>query len=218
MRKSSLALLAAMALLVGACGASGDGGAADQTTSTSEPSSTTVDGSTDADADDTTTTTEDVGGDLVGVDDWAEGFCGSFESWLEGITASGEGLQDSIAPGDLDGAKVAIVGLFGDVADQTRELIDEIEVIGAPDIDDGEEFLADLLGRFEAFHAAIEAALSDAEAVSTTDPASFQATITELLATFQTETEAVGNSFAELDAQYGNAELDAAVTSACSFM
>lgn len=216
MRKSLLALLAVLALFAGACGASGDDDAADDTTSTSASSATS-----EPEDDETTTTTEDEdegSGDLVDVEDWAVEFCGNFETWLDGITASGDTVGDAITPGDLEGAKTAIVGLFDDVSGQTRTLIDAIEAGGAPDIDDGEDFLADLIGKFEDFHTAIEDAKAEAEGVSTADPTAFQATITELVSTFQTETQTVGNSFSELDAEYGDADLDAAVRDACTFM
>lgn len=219
MRKSLLALLAVLALFAGACGASGDDDAADETTSTSASSATTETEPDDTEPEETTTTTEDEpSGDLVEVEAWAAEFCGNFEAWLNGITASGESVGDAITPGDLEGAKTAIVGLFDDVSGQTETLIGQLEAGGAPDIDDGEAFLDDLLGKFEDFHAAIETAKSEAEGVSTADPAAFQATITELVSTFQTETQTVGDSFSELDAEYGDLELDAAVRDACTFM
>ena len=101
---------------------------------------------------------------------------------------------------------------------ETRTLIDEIEAGGAPDIDDGEGFQADLIEKFEDFHTAIDTARAEAEAASTADPVAFQSTISDLIATFQTETQTVGNSFSELDAKYGDVALDSAVRDACSFM
>jgi hypothetical protein len=225
MRKPLLAVLAVLALFAGACGASGDDDSADETTSTTAAAETTddttstTDDTEDTEPDETTTTEDDdASGDLVDVEEWATEFCGDFESWLDGINASSEGVQEGITPGDLEGAKSAIVGLFTDVSGQTRTLIDEIEAGGAPDIDDGEAFHEDLLTKFEDFYTAIDTARSEAEAASTADPAAFQTTISDLVATFQTETETVGNSFSELDAKYGDADLDAAVSASCSFM
>ena len=213
MRKHLAVLLAALVLLGGACGASGDDDSADATT-TEVPSSSTE---TTETTEPTTTTTEPAS-DLVEVEVWAGGFCGSFETWLNGVNGAGEALQSSIAPGDLEGARAAIVGLFTDVSGRTRTLIDELDALGAPDIDDGEAFHQALLGKFEAFHATIETARGEAEVASTADPETFQTTISDLVATFQTETQAVGNSFSELDATYGDAALDAAMRDACTFM
>ncbi len=220
MRKLLLALLAVLALFAGACSSSGDDDAGSTTTTASAPD--------EAEGDETTTTgaeegdgdqggDEEPASDLVEVEAWADNFCGDFQAWLDGVKAASEGLSGSIAPGDIEGAKAAIVGLFDDVAGQTDTLITEIEDGGAPDIDDGEEFLADLVTKFEEFHAAITEAGAEAEAVDTADPAAFQATITELVSTFQAETETVGNSFSELDARYPDQDLNAAVTSSCSF-
>jgi hypothetical protein len=225
MRMLLLAMVAVIALTAGACSSSGDDEPAATTTGAGTPG-TSLDGSEEAsgvDVDDGDAGADRPGDDgpptgLVAVDEWADNFCGDFQAWLDGVKGASEGLSSSISPGDIDGAKAAIVGLFDDVAAQTDTLISEIEDGGAPDIDDGEDFLADLVARFEAFHAAISGAATEADAVDTADPAAFQATITELVSTFQAETEAVGSSFAELDAQYADPELNEAVSSACSFL
>lgn len=223
MRRSLSALLAVLALVfVSACGASGgDDDAADETTTTEASGDATTTSEPDED-DDTTTTTEDddeqPSGDLVEVEAWADDFCGSFETWLDEVQAASGSVTDSITPGDMEGAKAAIINLFGTVATHTETLIGDIESGGAPDIDDGDDFLDDLIVKFEDFHAAIETARAEAETVSTSDPVAFQNEFTELLATFQTETETVGNSFSELDAKYSDRDLNAAVESSCDFL
>jgi hypothetical protein len=223
MRTFLLALLAVIVLITGACSSSGDDEPASTTTGAGAPG-TSEDGNEEASDVEAGEAGADRPGDdgpstdLVAVEEWADNFCGDFQAWLDGVKGASEGLSSSISPGDIDGAKAAIVGLFDDVAAQTDTLISEIEDGGAPDIDDGEDFLADLVARFEAFHAAISGAGTEADAVDTADPAAFQATITELVSTFQAETEAVGSSFTELDAQYADAELNEAVSSSCSFL
>lgn len=222
MRKLLLALLAVLALFAGACSSSGDDDTA--STTTASPAGSEDDGegaettTTGSDEEDDQGGDEEPPSDQVEVEAWAENFCGDFQAWLDGVKAASEGLSGSITPGDIEGAKAAIVGLFDDVAGQTETLITEIEDGGAPAIDDGEDFLADLVAKFEEFHAAITEAGTEAEAVDTSDPAGFQATITELVSTFQAETETVGNSFSELDARYPDPDLNAAVTSSCSFL
>ncbi len=225
MRRSLSALLAVLALVfVSACGASGgDDDAAEETTTTTIADDTTEDTAAEdeGDDDDETTTTEsddEPSGGGVEVEAWADDFCGSFETWLDEVQAASSGVTDSITPGDMEGAKTAIINLFGTVATHTETLIGEIESAGAPDIDDGDDFLADLIVKFEDFHAAIETARAQAETVSTTDPVAFESEFTALLATFQSETETVGNSFSELDAKYSDRDLNAAVESACSFL
>lgn len=216
-RSSIAPVLAVVALALGACGASGSDDDADDTTTTSVADDRTS--TTGEEQEDTTTTTEEsASGDLVDVEVWAEQFCGDFEGWLDAITAAGESVGDAVQPGDIEGAKTAIVGLFDDVAGETDAFIEAMEEGGAPDIDDGEAFLDDLVEKFEAFRDAMVTAGEQAEAADTADPAAFQATITELISDFQTETETVGASFSELDAVYGDRELDAAVDEACTFM
>jgi hypothetical protein len=219
MPRSTLApVLAVVALALGACGASGSDDDADDTTTTAVADDADTSTTEDEQDDTTTTTEESASGDLVDVEVWAEQFCGDFEGWLDAITAAGESVGDAVQPGDIEGAKTAIVGLFDDVADETDTFIEALEEGGAPDIDDGEAFLDDLVEKFEAFRDAMVTAGDQAEAADTSDPAAFQATITELISDFQTETETVGASFSELDAVYGDRDLDAAVDEACTFM
>ena len=220
MRRHLISLLAIIVLAVGACGTSDGNESADETTTESPSTGSGQAGEGGEGEGGNTATSGDRGGsgDLTEVNGWADDFCTSFEAWLEGITTAAGGLADGIVPGDLAAAKAVIVALFDDVAAQTTTLVDEVDRIGAPDIDGGERFAAELLDRFKDFGSAIEVARSDAEAVSTSDPTSFQAAVSELIATFQAETEAVGNSFAELSAGHGSAELDGALNAACSFM
>ena len=222
MRKPFLAIVAVTALLfVNGCGQSGDSDAADDPTTTAAASDDTSDDKGDDKGDDKATTTtgsDEPSGDLVSVDKWATEFCGNFEGWLDAVKAAGESVGAGLTPGDIEGAKTAIVGLFDNVASETNDLIGAIEQGGAPDIDNGEDFLDELLAKFEAFHSAIASASSDAKAVSTSDPAEFEAKITELVSTFQTETEAVGNSFAELDALYPDEDFQDAMSDACTFI
>lgn len=221
MRKILAIVFLVLAATVGAaCGADGGDESADPTTTTTTGAPET----TEADEPDDTTTTEveettmtEPGGGDIDVEVWAADFCGNFTGWITALQTASSGVTEGLAPGDLGGGKTAIVGLFSTVADETTTLISSIEEGGAPDIEDGDALVDDLLVRFEDFGDAIETAETEAAALPTDDGAAFQSEVTRITGTFETEITEVTDSFAELDTDYPSAELQSALTESCDF-
>lgn len=213
MRKT-ISIVAAVAALtfLGACGTSGgdDSSSVDPTTTaaTSEETTTT-------EAEETTTTEAE--SDTVEVAEWATSFCGSFDTWLSEIEDASNSVGGSITPGDAEGAKDAIAGLFGQASDATQTLIAEMEAAGAPDIEDGDQLVDDLIEKFNAFDEAALDAQADSEALATDDLTAFQSEAEELTTRFQDEVNTVADSFSEIDTKYPSQELNDELTSACNF-
>ena len=199
MRKIVASALAMLSLiLAAACGVSGS-----EATSTTKAPSTTA----------SETTTTEAPSDQIPVADWADAFCGNFGDWLDGIKAAGNDAGTGLSGGDLNGAKEAIVGLFDTASSVTQTLLTSLEEGGFPDMARGDQFVKDLIGKFEDFDQAIGAAKDGTNALDTTDRAKFRTDVTALLATFDKETAAVGDSFGELDTKYRSSELQAALSS-----
>ena len=215
MRKTLGTLVAVLSLtLISACGASGSDEDAD--TTTTEASSETTEATTETtEAEETTTTEEESSGDGVAVDEWAEGFCGNFSTWIEDIQTASSDVSSGLAPGDVEGGKAAIVGLFETASVTTEDLIGTLEEGGAPDIEDGEGLVEDLTGKFVDFNDAIEAAKGEAENLPT-EPQAFSTEVSTLVSAFQDEVTEVSGSFAELDAKYPSRELQAALSESCT--
>jgi ABC-type glycerol-3-phosphate transport system substrate-binding protein len=209
-----LAILTAAALLtlLGACGTSGgnDDAGSDETTTTAAADETTT-----APEEEETTTTE-AESDAVDVDEWAAGFCGSFSTWLDEIQAASSDVGSQVTAGDLESAQAAISTLFGTASDVTETLITDLEDLGAPDIDDGEQLVADLGDKFQGFVDAADTAQADTDALDL-DPATFEEQANGLVERFQAEVSAVGDSFGEIDAAYPSPELNAAISESCDF-
>jgi hypothetical protein len=212
MRKT-ISIVAAVAALtfLGACGTSGGDDSSDDTTTTAAASEET----TTTEAEETTTTEAD--SDTVEVSEWAASFCGSFDTWLGEIEDASSSVGDNITPGDVEGAKDAIAGLFGTASDATQTLIAEMEAAGAPDIEDGDQLVEDLIEKFNAFDEAALDAKADSEALSTDDLTAFQADAEALTTRFQDEVNTVADSFSEIDADYPSQELNEELNSACNF-
>ena len=198
MRRSAASALALLSLaLVAGCGASGD-----KATATTAPSTTAAE-----------TTTTETPSDEVSVTEWADGFCETFGDWLDGIKQAGDDAGSGLSGGDLEGAKEAIVGLFDSASSVTRTLLTSLSEGGSPDIAKGDQFVEDLMGKFEDFDQAISAAKDGTNALDTADRAKFGQDVKALLATFDKVTAAVGDSFGELDSKYPSSELQTALSS-----
>jgi hypothetical protein len=210
MRKTIPVLMAAAALtFLGACGASGG---SDDAKKSEDPTTTA------APKEETTTTEADQGDDeTVAVDEWADTFCGSFSTWLDDIQTASSGVADNVTPGDIDSAKTAIADLFGTASEATQTLIDELESGGAPDIDDGDQLVEDLVEKFQAFDDAAQKAKADTEDLASDDISTFQSEADELTTTFQDEVGKVADSFSEIDSKYKSEELNAELDKACDF-
>ncbi len=209
MRTSLGALVTALALTATvSCGASDGDAADDPTTPTGAEASTTT-----TEADETTTEPEVEGVDL---EEWAVGFCADFEGWLAAIEETSTGVGDGIEASNLNGRKTALVEMFEASSALTDDLIAAVEDGGAPAIEDGEELVDDLVGKFEAFGTAIASAQTEAEALATGARPAFEAEVRALQASYADEVTKVGESFAELDEDYPDPELSAALSEACS--
>lgn len=215
MRKTTLALLTVVALaFVSACGASGGDDAASSTSKAPASDASTTKG--DVTTTEAAVTTTEAGTDKVAVKKWANGFCGSFQGWLDDVQAAGSSVGDSIKPGDISGAKAAIVNMFTTVSRDTQSLISSLEDGGSPDIKRGDDFVSELIGKFQKFDDAIITAKGEAEGLPLDNPTEFKSQVDALVATFTAETQSVGDSFGELDSKFQSAELNAAIGESCN--
>jgi hypothetical protein len=170
---------------------------------------------TSSGSDEATTTTTEV--KVVPVATWADTFCGSFSTWLADIEKASNTVGDDVDQGDVDAAKTAIADLFGTASTATQTLISDMKADGAPDITDGDQLVADLIEKFEAFDAAANDAKTEAGSLPDGDVDEFKAAATELTDQFQDEISTVADSFTEIDKNYPSAELSKELTSACDF-
>jgi hypothetical protein len=194
MRRSiarALALLLALSLLA-ACSSDGDGGSED--------------GGEDGGSADTVTAPAD----------YAEGLCtaiGDFQADLE--TQSTE-FQDAFTGGtpSPDDAKDTLSSFVAELSDRTQELIDDVEALGTPDVENGEDVRSALTGAFEQVVVAFEEAEADIDGLSTADPAALAQGFTEVASKLQAAGTEISTSFDDLQSP----ELDdaAADVEACS--
>jgi len=194
MRRSfvrALALLLALTL-VAACGGDDDGGGA-------------------GDGDDGGTS------DQVTVPaDYAEGLCTAIGDFQEDLQQQSTEFQNAFGSGtpSPEQAKDTLATFVGDLSTRTQQLIDEVDALGTPDVDNGEEVRETLTSAFERVVEAFDQAEADIDALSTDDPAALAEGFTEVGTQLQAAGTDISSSFDDLQSP----ELDeaAADVEACS--
>lgn len=206
MNRSARVVAASLALaLLAGCGASGgEPTAAKDTTSTAPKITTTSEA---------TTTTTEATDDL---DEWASGFCTAFKDrWYDGIQAASSDV--TVEPGDIAGAKAAIIEMFETSSSVTATMIDDLETLGPPDAENGKAIHGALLDRFGQFVVAADTAAEQMSALSIDDPATFGSEMTAIIEDFDAATTEVSDSFREIDTLYPSPDLSLALSSECGF-
>ena len=188
---SAMALLLALSLLA-AC-SSGDGGGGGSS------------GGNDGSADTATAPA-----------DYAEGLCTAIADFQTDLDRQSAELQDALGQGTPSPAdmKDTLVTFVSGLSDRTHKLIDEVEALGTPDVENGEEVRSTLTGAFETVVAAFDQAEADIEALPTDDPAALVQGFTDVGTKLQEAGTEISTSFGDIQSP----ELDeaAADVEACS--
>ena len=140
------------------------------------------------DAADTSATTE-----------WAGGVCTALTTWKDAVAGAGESLQAGSLSAD------AVEGVAGDIGDATRTLADDLNALGRPDTDagqDAQDTLNGLANDLSDEADTIESAVEDASGVSEVLGA-----VSTVSSTLLTMGEQVGSAVSQLEALDGAEEL-----------
>lgn len=148
--------------------------------------------------------------------DYAEGLCTAIADFQTDLDRQSAELQDALgkgtpSPADMKGTLVTFVS---GLSDRTHELIDDVEALGTPDVENGEEVRSTLTGAFETVVAAFDEAEADIEALSTDDPAALVQGFTDVGTKLQEAGTEISTSIGDIQSP----ELDeaAADVEACS--
>lgn len=148
--------------------------------------------------------------------DYAEGLCTAIADFQTDLDRQSAELQDALGQGTPSPAdmKDTLVTFVSGLSDRTHELIDEVEALGTPDVENGEEVRSTLTGAFETVVAAFDEAEADIDAISTDDPAALVQGFTDVGTKLQEAVTEISTSFGDIQSP----ELDeaAADVEACS--
>jgi len=142
--------------------------------------------------------------ETVSATEYATGVCGAIAGWVDDIQGLNQDLQANLDPTSLDSLKDAMVGFLEDVTAATDSVIDEVEAVGIPDVEDGQAAADAVLSALRDSRDVFADAHDRVEGLSTADPAAFGEELQTLGTDLQSSMSGIGG---ELD-QFASPELD----------
>jgi len=176
-------------LVLAACGGSDD----------------TVDGATETPADSPAAATAPA--------EYIDGLCTAITSYQNDLETQGASFQEDLSAGGTpspEETKVALSSFLGTAAERTEQLIDEVDALGAPDVDNGDEVRTTFTTAFEKVVELFNSARADVDGLPVGDPAALAEGFTEAATKLQEAGTEIGASFADLSSP----ELDDAAAEA----
>lgn len=147
-------------------------------------------------------------------DAYMEGLCAAIVSYQGDLEAESTSLQDEFSGGTPtpEETKDVLVSFLGTMSDRTQQLIDDVEALGTPDVENGEQVKTAFVGAFQQVVDLFDSAKSDVEKLSTDDPAALAEGFATAATKLQEAGADIGASFNDLSSE----ELDAAAQEAAS--
>ena len=188
MRRPSAPALVVLALFLAACSSDGSGGSSGGTPS----------GSTQAEG--------------VAPGEYIEGLCAAIVSYQEDLDSENASFQEQFSGGTPSPAetKQALVAFLTEAADRTRKLKADVEALGTPEVDNGEQIKAAFVSAFQQVVALFAGAKEDIENLSADDPAALAEGFTSAASKLQEAGAGIGASLDNLSSdELGTAATDA---------
>lgn len=105
--------------------------------------------------------------------DYMAGLCAAIVSFQTDLESESASLGELVSGGTPtpEESKTALGSFLGTLAGRTEQLVDEVNALGTPDVDNGDEVRSVLTRAFEQVVELFNEARSDIEGLSTEDPA-----------------------------------------------
>jgi hypothetical protein len=155
------------------------------------------DGSSDGDGGDTASeapTTTDA-------TTYVDGVCTALTDWQSGLDSDNETLQAALSDGQPtpEETKTALVDFLSATVDGTKAMVSDIEGLGTPDIDGGDQVASTLSSALGDVVTLFEGALDNVESLSTDDPQAMASALTDIGADITEGSTGIGTALGDLD-------------------
>ena len=128
-----------------------------------------------------TTSASATGNEAVPSGTFVDGMCTAMGTWIDVLQGGNDELQQDLA--GITSAEQAIellVGYLDRTVEATDELIADVEALGPPDVDGGEDAQASILETFEGVRTALADAADEVRGLDTSDPQALADALTTL--------------------------------------
>lgn len=130
--------------------------------------------------------------ETVSATEYLTGVCGSVASWVEEIQGLNEDLSANLDPTSLESVKESMLGFLDDVIASTNTVIDEVEGVGVPDVENGAAAAETILTGLRESRGVFEDARDRVDAMATDDPAAFTQELQAMGTDLQTSLSDIG--------------------------
>ena len=223
MRRSPALLALLLLLPIASCGGDDDEAATDEAETQTESGTETESESESEGDSESESETERSGsgggsGAAVPADEYAEGVCTSIGTWYEEIQSSSRSLAESANTTSSDPAagKQLIVDFLDEAIGLTDDLTTDLEGLGHPDTETGQETAADLVSGIGDVSELFSGARADTEALPVDDEEGLRAGLQDIGASLQESATAVGANLQEVLSSADDPELGEAFDAAPS--
>jgi hypothetical protein len=129
-----------------------------------------------------------------------EGLCAAIVSYQSDLEAENASFQELFSGGTPtpEDTKTALGSFLGTAAARTEQLVDDVNALGTPDVDNGDDVRSALTTAFEQVVELFNSAKSDIEALSVDDPAALLAGLEATATKLQEAATGISTSFDEL--------------------
>ena len=133
--------------------------------------------------------------------DFMRGLCTAISSYQADLETQNAAFQDEFSSGTPTPAetKDALIGFLDDIKARTQQLIDEVEELGTPEIENGESVRSAMVGAFQNVVDLFVEAKADIEGLSTDDPAGLVQGFTQVGTKLQEAGADIQNSLADFE-------------------
>jgi hypothetical protein len=140
-------------------------------------------------------------GEVRSLDEWAGEFCAGFNTWVDELAASTQGVDISISPTDYAAQKAALATFFETQGTAAAEMVARVESGSVPSIEGGAALVDELIDLFSGLVDAAGTAGDDLEALDPDAP-SFEADGQAVVVAYQDALTAAGDRFTGLADEY----------------
>ena len=147
------------------------------------------------------------------VEQWGADVCDALTVWSDGFETMGDDFDaqlEEVEEGDVAKVRDLLAELFGQAAEHTHDLGDELEALGPPDIGRGDEIATDIRKGISKVQGELTDLKNQVAKLSIDKPAEFKDEIDRLNDEFQTALDEISSALDNFEGVYGDdgAELD----------
>jgi hypothetical protein len=153
----------------------------------------------------TTTTAAGTATKRMPLDEWGASVCRAVTDWSEEFEQMGADFEadlETLDKGDVEGVRDMLADFFGQAADVTHDLGDDLEALGEPDLGQGEEIAKDLRKGISKVQGELTHTKNQVAELEVDNPKKFTDEIDRLSDEFQSALDEIGDALDDFESRY----------------